>query len=246
MSAPTPEFLRRTDGSSEIAARIETPRLVIRSIVEDDFSHVFKLQSDPAVMAFVGAGGVRDEGRVRRMFDFYRRYWMEGNPISAYTIFEKTEGGDEKFCGMAALEEISDYSTGTKVVEPGRAEVMIYFMPEFWRKGMASEVAQGFIALLGKLHKSGVPLQVAGEPVTKLIASASPGNAASIALQERLGFRFVEERDQFYNGGATKVPKKLFEMDLIEKFKELAATTGHVSAASAGAVVGAEKSSPSL
>lgn len=229
MSAPVSSksgFLSRDD--SGLHARLETDRLVIRSLEDGDFSHVLALQTNDQVMKFVGAGGVRPETRVRAEFDEYRNLWRKGSAVSAYAIFSKNSDGLEgEFMGLAALEEVSDKG----VVVPAVAEPMIYFMPQFWRGGFGKEAGKGFIDLVCGLIKSGAPLETGGSPITKLIATATPENTGSIKLQQSLGFDCIGDKECEYMGGR-KVTKKLFELDLSKILEK--PSSGVASASLAG------------
>jgi RimJ/RimL family protein N-acetyltransferase len=212
MSKPATKFVFEKSDKG-LFAFMETERLIIRSLSDGDFDCVVRLQSNEEVMRFVGVGGARDEARIKEGFDSYRALWISGNPVSAYMIFQKKPDGSEgEFCGMAALETIKTRDGDVKKIEPGKAEVMLYFMPKFWGKKLGKEVLRGFFDMLSNLHSSGFPFQVEGKPLTKLIATASPGNTDSIELQRKSGFKEIETKD--VKKGDKFVPKTFFEFDL--------------------------------
>jgi RimJ/RimL family protein N-acetyltransferase len=222
----TKPFLTKLKGD-EIAAYLETDHLIIRSPkYEDrkDLDHVIELQSDESVMKFVGAGGARDETTIKLGFDSYKEFWKRGDPVSNYMLFEKNPDGSEgKFAGMAALEPW--------VLEPrdaGKAEVMIYFMADFQGKGLGMEVGEGFFRLLYQMQQSANPLKVRDEKVHTLVATASPENGPSQTLiRKKLGFVEIGDRKFVKQGGDGRetVTKTIFELNLQEVFKKIAATT---------------------
>ena len=80
--------------------RIETDRLVIRSIFESDFDDLYALDSDPEVMKFIAP--VRDEQFIRdRMQLIWDKY--EKNPgMGAFYVYSK----DGTFVGYCALTHL--------------------------------------------------------------------------------------------------------------------------------------------
>jgi RimJ/RimL family protein N-acetyltransferase len=64
--------------------------------------------------------------------------------------------------------------------EDGRAELGYTIIPEFRRRGYATEAAQGMMDWARQEHG-----------VARFVVSISPDNAASLAMAEKLGFRQV-------------------------------------------------------
>jgi len=77
-----------------------------------------------------------------------------------------------EFAGCCGLRP---YKTGTQVFELG-----FHFLPQFWKKGLATEAAQAVISYaFGTLALKG------------LFAGHHPDNAASARVLEKLGFRYT-------------------------------------------------------
>ena len=198
------------DESGNLSAHIETENLIIRSIREDDLGHLNSLMTDERVMQFVGAGGARDEARIARTHQTLVDYWKDGNPISGFMVFKK-HGGD--FAGMACLEEVWE----SDAPKAGEAEVMLYFRPEFWGQGYGKELGKTFLGSLVGMFKEGEPMRIAGQPITKLVATAHPENSGSIKLQESLGFTRVADMQKAFrtaSGALEMRPRAFFELDL--------------------------------
>ena len=166
------------------------------------------MQSNEDVMKFVGAGGVRTKEKITDIHQNLLNLWKKGDPVGGYAICNKEDG---MFMGMACLENVG---------KPGEAEVMAYLKPEFWRKGYGKEIGLGFINCIIKAHEENIPMIIDHEPLTKLVATAEPGNIASIALQESLGFTKGETIRVNKNG--REVERVPFELDLHQLFRKVA------------------------
>ncbi len=178
----------------------------IRSFEERDLEDLKKLQGDKAVMQFVGTGEVRDAARVEIMHKNLMQLWKDFNPIGGYIVCDKATG---KFLGMAALEPVFDQD---QKIKPGEAEIMLYFQPEFWGQKYGKEVGQGFLNCLLASHQEGLKMTIGGAPLTKLVATAHPDNAGSIALQKSLGFK--QQDTIMMRKGDKEVTRITFEFDL--------------------------------
>lgn len=205
-----PSKILSTDTDGNLSAHIETPNLMIRSIQEDDLGHLIGLMGDERVMQFVGAGGARDSDRIGKLHRDLINLWKDGKPISGFMVFKKDSGN---FAGMACLEEVKKDGAP----KAGEAEVMLYFRPDFWGQGYGKEVGKAFLESLLGMMKEGVPMEIAGSPITKVVATAHPGNEGSIKLQKSLGFNEVGIEDKLFTtptGEKELRPRVLFELDL--------------------------------
>jgi RimJ/RimL family protein N-acetyltransferase len=223
---PLPKiFYHEADGS--LHARLETPRLIIRSLEEGDLEELVKLQGDPRVMEFVGAGGGRERPQIERLHRGIRMWWEKGNPISGYVVLDRETN---QFLGMAALEEL--YDEYPKVI-PGEAEVMLYFHHDFWGKKFGKEVGQAFLQCIVASEVENVPIKVGGAPLTKLVATAEPNNLGSIALQKSLGFKQREQEPVTLIKGGKTIQRFHFDFDLTEILAAARAESKSPSSASA-------------
>ena len=214
----------RRDEKGNLSALIETPNLTIRSVQEDDLEHMLKLQGNAAVMEFVGIGGARSVDRITKYHRWLIDLWKEKNPISGFMVFTKET---KNFAGMACLEEVNNKDGSVKA---GEAEVMLYFLPEFWGKGHGKELGKYFLESIRSMLESGEHITIGGKPLTKLVASAHPDNKPSIKLQKDLGFVEVSRGTRRVTGG--EVPRIFFELDL-----EKEEPSASVRAEGGGAVV---------
>ncbi|MEP7042610.1 MAG: GNAT family N-acetyltransferase [Dokdonella sp.] len=146
---------------------IETPRLMLRELVDDDAAFIFKLVNDPSWLRYIGDKGVRD-------MDGARAYIANG-PHASYARFGfgllrvelKADGTPIGMCGLIKRDTLDDVDIGYAL------------LPQFGGLGYAREAADATLC-----HARDV-LQLA-----RLVALVSPDNQASIKLLEKLGLRF--------------------------------------------------------
>ncbi|WP_207481326.1 GNAT family N-acetyltransferase [Arenibaculum pallidiluteum] len=166
---------------------IETRRLVLRRMVEDDAHFILELLSDPSWLAFIGDRGVRT-------LDDARRYIATG-PAALYARFGfglyltalRQAGEPIGVCGLLRRDDLDE-------VELGFA-----FLARHHGRGYAREAAAA------TLDYADTRLGV-----TRIVAIAAPGNERSIRLLQTLGMEF--ERMVQLPGDATA--KKLFGCNL--------------------------------
>jgi RimJ/RimL family protein N-acetyltransferase len=157
------------------ATVLETPRLRLREFVADDAAFVLRLVNEPSWLEFIGDKGVRTQ-------DDARAYLASG-PIAMYArhgfglwlVERRDDGAPIGMCGLIRRDNLDDVDLGFAL------------LPEYWGCGYAHEAAAATMA-----HGRDA-LDLA-----RIVAIASPSNARSIRLIERLGMVF--ER-QFQWGG---------------------------------------------
>ncbi len=160
----------------------ETPRLIVRTLHDLDFPHIFRLQSDPATMRYIRAP-VTDEQPVRErmaMWEFYR----ENNPGLGVFALEHKAGGD--FAGYVTARHV-DFRP-----ETGEYEIGYVIAPEWQGQGLVSEVVPPLCRYLFDL--TGAP---------KIVAFTDPENAVSKRVLLKSGFREVGTR-QIYDGWSSE------------------------------------------
>lgn len=151
-----------------MAARVlETERLVLRRLTEDDAPFIFELVNDPAWLRFIGDRGVRTP-------DDARDYIAKG-PVAMYArlgfglylVELKENRMPIGMCGLLKRDELEDVDLG------------FGFMPQYRGQGFAYEAAAGAMA-----HG----WEVLG--LKRVLAIVSADNHGSVRLLEKLGFRF--------------------------------------------------------
>jgi len=145
---------------------LETPRLVLRRLTEDDAPFILRLVNDPSWLENIGDRGVRTLEDAR---EFIRK-----GPLAAYArgevgmqaVVPKDSGEPAGICGLLKRDFLEDVDLGFAL------------LPEWRGRGIAGEAAAATVA-----HAR------AALGIRRIAAFISPGNARSGALLERIGFR---------------------------------------------------------
>jgi ribosomal-protein-alanine N-acetyltransferase len=155
-------------------SEIETPRLLARQMLPDDFGNMCQMNRDPQVMATLG--GPRTEEETRVLFQANLDHF-ERHGYGLWILFSKPSSvGDESlFVGRCGLRNV--FVGGHDEIEIGYA-----LMPEFWNQGLATEIAQASV---------NVAFNDLG--LSELVSFTLPTNLASRRVMEKCGLTF--ERD---------------------------------------------------
>ena len=145
---------------------LETERTIIRWMTPEDAPFILKLVNDPDWLRYIGDRGVRtlDDAHSyleKGPIDMYRRLGF-----GTYVVVLKETGAPMGSCGLVKRDGLEDVDIG------------FAFLPAYRTKGFAYEASSAVLeyarAQLG---------------LKRLVAIATPGNASSTRLLERLGLR---------------------------------------------------------
>lgn len=153
---------------------IETERLIMRPIVEDDFDTLCKLRSDEDVLRHIGGTEFGKREKIAERFRFYIEHHKEYGFGTNLVILKETN----EVIGWAGLQHLD----GGSEIEVGYG-----FDKPFWGKGYATEVAKAL------LHYGFENLNL-----NKIVAIAIPENTGSWRVMEKLGMKYV--KNDFYYG----------------------------------------------
>ena len=161
-------------GDGAHCEEVRTPRLILRRMQASDLAGLLAMDQDPRMMATLG--GLRPEGRTREYLRVPRELW-EAHGFGYWSLADRETG---RFVGRGGLRHVE--VGGGPEVEVGYA-----LMPEFWGRGLATELAE-------------VSVRVAFDRlgVTDLVGFTLPTNRASRNVLEKVGFRY--ERDIVHAG----------------------------------------------
>ena len=157
-------------------ALIETERLSLRLFTPGDAAFILELLNDAAFLQHIGDKGVRTHDDALA--------YIETGPPATYTrlgfalyAVDLREGGETiGMCGLVKRDALEDPDVG------------FAFLERFRSRGYAYEAAAAVL----RYARSALGL-------TRILAITSPGNAASIELLQKLGFRF-ERRQRLCDG----------------------------------------------
>jgi len=146
---------------------IETDRLVLRRLSNDDAGFIIELLNQPSFLRYIGDKEVRNSAEAVR--------YIQNGPVASYERFGfglylvelKTTGESVGICGLLKRDSLPDVDIG------------FAFLPDFWSQGYAFESASA-VMTYGR--------EVLG--LKRIVAITSLDNDASIKLLEKLGLRF--------------------------------------------------------
>ena len=158
---------------------LETERLLLREIIPSDAPALLALRSNEQVMQFIDKDRMKSLEEAGQLINNIKETVSKGEGIS-WAMVPKGEAGMIGFAGLWRIDKPHH-----------RAEIGYTLMPEYWNKGLMSEVMRAMIDYgFGqmKLHS--------------IEANINPMNQASRRLLEKHGF--VQEayfRENFYYNG---------------------------------------------
>jgi RimJ/RimL family protein N-acetyltransferase len=148
---------------------LETERLTLRHLCEDDAAFILALLNEPSFLQFIGDKGVRTLEDARNYIlngpmDMYARLGF-----GLYLVELKDSKLPLGMCGLIKRNTLEDVDIG------------FAFLPEYWGQGYAYEAAAAVMAY-GKDDLG----------LNRIVAITSPDNQASGRLLEKLGLRFEQ------------------------------------------------------
>ena len=153
---------------------LETDRLFLRHIHKDDFDDLYRMNSDPVVMKYVGDGSTRNHEQMTKELEMLISHYTRKPGLGIWaTILKDTN----TFVGASGLV----YYDNTPEIEVGYR-----MLKEHWNKGYATEASRGLLKY--GFHKIGL---------NKIVSSAHVDNLASRRVMEKIGMRYVDNRVQY-------------------------------------------------
>lgn len=153
---------------------LQTERLTGRPPGEDDFDLLHRLHRDPRAMATLG--GLRDAEQTRFFLEMFIDHWRERG-FGIWLLFDRDSGA---FAGRAGLRHL-------QILGRPEVEVLYALLPDFWGRGLATEVA-----------RAGIEVAFRDLGLEELVALTLKSNAASQRVMQKAGFRY--DRDFTYAG----------------------------------------------
>lgn len=154
--------------------RVQTPRLLLVRMSEADLPDLGRMHRDARVMATLG--GLRSEPELAELHHGLLDHWDRHN-FGLWTVRHPSDG---RFAGRGGLRLVT-------IDEREEVEVAYALMPEFWGKGLATELALASV-------RAG--FEALGRP--SLVCYTLPSNSASRRVMAKVGFRY--ERDFIWKG----------------------------------------------
>ena len=146
---------------------LETDRLTLRPMKEEDAPFILELLNDPAFIQNIGDRKVRTLDGAKAYISNGPVASYEKNGFGLYLVELRETGESMGMCGLIHRSTLRDVDIGYA------------FLPRYWSKGYAFEAAQAM-------------KQYAQEMLglKRLVAIVDPENLASIHLLEKLGMQY--------------------------------------------------------
>ncbi|MEM6642281.1 MAG: GNAT family N-acetyltransferase [Bacteroidota bacterium] len=150
---------------------LETKRLVLRQITPLDFEELFKMNSDPQIMKYVGDGSIRTHQQMTNELKMLISHYSRKPGLGIWATELKV---NNCFVGASGLV----YYDSTPEIEVGYR-----MQKEYWNKGYATEASIGLLKYgFRKLN------------LKKIVSSAHIDNLASRRVLEKIGMSYVDDR----------------------------------------------------
>ncbi len=154
--------------------KLDTPRLVLRDLTQDDLPDLIALHSDPEVMRWITNGQPAEPAELRdqvlpRWLSYYRQY----NGWGFFAAQDKASGEFAGWFHLHPREQADVYELGYRLHR------------RFWNQGLATE---GSKYLLAKLVMEQKP--------AKISARTMAWNGASRRVLEKLGLEYARDYEE--------------------------------------------------
>lgn len=146
---------------------LETERLTLHTMGEDDANFYLGLVNEPSFLRYIGDKGVRTLDEARAAIANGPMKMQSEKGFSLYLVVDKLSGERLGMSGLIKRPELADVDLGYA------------FLPAFWGKGYALEAARAVV----EHARRDIGL-------TRLAAITSPDNDSSIQLLLKLGYVF--------------------------------------------------------
>lgn len=144
---------------------LETARLRLREIHDDDADFVVALLTDPDFLRYIGDRGVSDHASALRYIADGPRASYARNGWGLWAVERREDGVVAGMCGLVSRDFL-----------PG-PDLGYAFLPAFRGQGYAAEAAAGVLDF------------AFGRGLARVLAIVTPANAGSVRVLEKAGMR---------------------------------------------------------
>lgn len=145
--------------------RIETPRLVVRPWEAGDRPAFERFVADAEMMRYISGGRAWDTARIDAWLARQARNLAQHDCCMGVAVL-KQSGGTIGVGGIQPLEQAGVFELGW------------WIWRDYWNRGLATEMARGFVAYAFEVMN-----------LPQVVAEIDPPNLASIRVAEKLGMR---------------------------------------------------------
>lgn len=152
---------------------LETARIGLRYLAEDDFEPMFRLTGDADSLKYMGDGKPLTAEKTRRWIAVSQENYAKLG-YGALAVIDRASG---QFAGIAGFIRSED------ATPPDEGEFIYALLPEYRGKGLATEIAAALVEY--GFRRLGFK---------RVLATIDPANSASMRVVEKLGFVLHETK----------------------------------------------------
>ena len=145
---------------------IETNRLALRHIIEQDFKPLSELLSDPIAMEF--AGGIKTEEEIHEWLSLVAKSYQTVE-FGPFAVIRKESRQFLGYCGLYIQKNVDGVD---------EIEILYGLIRRFWGQGFAIEAAQAILEYGKNNHE-----------IKRFVSLVEPQNKRSIRVAKRLGMK---------------------------------------------------------
>lgn len=160
---------------------LQTPRLILRQLNEDDLDNLVTLDSDPEVMRFINGGIAISRKAIAENFLPYVMSYDNQDELGFWAIIEKSS---QEFIGWIFLRPEADFKLlqQLNLADSEAIELGYRIRKLSWGKGYTTEASQ---ALVNRCFTA--------SNINKINAWALAENKASVRVMEKAGLKLQQE-----------------------------------------------------
>lgn len=160
---------------------LETERLILRPLSEEDIDWLFEMDSDPEVMRYITVFRPDSPEAARLWIQKLKTLYQDtGSRYGFWAVVEKITGEP---CGWLTVRPAMDYRFANEVAfQPGQIELGYRFRRRFWGQGYCTEGSRAL-----------VDYAFADPDIQAIVAVALVENRASTRVMEKLGMTRIGE-----------------------------------------------------
>jgi len=153
---------------------LETPRLILRELQNEDAASMFELDSNAEVHRYLGNTPVQSKEESEKIILFIRKQYVD-NGIGRWALIEKASG---EFMGWAGLKLVKEEINGHKDFY----DLGYRLMPRYWGKGYATEAGKALVTYAFETLQA-----------KNVFAFVDAENAASIKVLQKAGLQYASQ-----------------------------------------------------
>ena len=150
---------------------IETERLILREINNDDFDVLHRMNSDPVIMKYVGDGSTRNEAQMIKELEMLISHYTRKPGLGIWATILKDTNSFVGASGLVHYDNTQEIEVGYRVLK------------EHWSKGYATEASLGLLKYGFETLK-----------LNRIVSSAHVENFASRKVMEKIGMTYIDNR----------------------------------------------------